>query len=80
VRDTRGEAGQPTPRALIRLLPPIASRRDEILAALRGHPPRVELLPAGDDSFYLAPETLVPGEEEIVTRRLSAVLEGEWWR
>jgi D-glucosaminate-6-phosphate ammonia-lyase len=80
VREPRGEAGQPTPRAMIRLLPPIASRRDEILAALRADPPRVELLPAGDDSFYLAPETLVPGEEEIVTRRLSAVLEGDWWR
>ena len=80
IRETRGEAGQPTPRALIRLLPPIAGRRDEILAALRADPPRVELLPEGDDSLYLAPETLVPGEEEIVTRRLSAVLEGEWWR
>ena len=80
VREAHGEAGQPTPRALIRLLPPIASHRDEILAALRGHPPRVEPLPAGDDSFYLAPETLVPGEEELVTRRLSEVLEGEWWR
>jgi D-glucosaminate-6-phosphate ammonia-lyase len=80
VRETSGEAGQPTPRALIRLLPPIASRRDEILATLRAHPPRVELLPADDDSLYLAPETLVPGEEEVVTRRLSEVLEGEWWR
>ena len=80
VRETSGEAGQPTPRALIRLLPPIAGRRDEILAALRAHPPRVELLPEGDDSLYLAPETLVPGEEEIVTRRLGAVLEGDWWR
>ena len=80
VRDTPGQAGQPTPRALIRLLPPIAGRRDEILSALRAQPPRVELLPEGDDSLYLAPETLVPGEEAIVTGRLSAVLEGEWWR
>lgn len=80
VREPLGEAGQPTPRALIRLLPPIAGRRDEILAALRADPPRVEFLPEGDDSLYLAPETLIPGEEEIVTRRLSAVLEGEWWR
>ena len=80
VRDMTGQAGQPTPRALIRLLPPIAGRRDEVLAALRAQPPRVELLPEGDDSLYVAPETLVPGEEEIVTRRLSAVLEGDWWR
>ena len=80
VRDTRGEAGQPTPRALIRLLPPIAARRDEILVALRAHPPRVELLPEGDDSLYLAPETLVPGEQAMVSDRLGAVLEGKWWR
>jgi D-glucosaminate-6-phosphate ammonia-lyase len=76
VRDTPGQAGQPTPRALIRLLPPITGRRDEILAALRADPPRIELLPEGDDSLYLAPETLVPGEEGIVTGRLSAVLGG----
>jgi uncharacterized pyridoxal phosphate-dependent enzyme len=80
VREARGEAGQPTPRALIRLLPPTAGRRDEILAALRAGQPRIELLPGGDDSLYLAPETLVPGEEGIVTDRLSAVLEGKWWR
>jgi uncharacterized pyridoxal phosphate-dependent enzyme len=80
VREAHGEAGQPTPRALIRLLPPTAGRRDEILAALRADSPRIELLPVGDDSLYLAPETLVPGEEGIVTDRLSAVLEGKWWR
>jgi hypothetical protein len=33
-------------------------------------------LPEGDDSLYLAPETLVPGEEGIVTDRLTAVLGG----
>jgi L-seryl-tRNA(Ser) seleniumtransferase len=74
-RDTPGQAGQPTPRALIRLLPLVASHRDRLLAALRAEPPRVELLPEGDDGAYLAPETLVPGEELIVTRRLGALLD-----
>ncbi len=74
-RETPGQAGQPTPRALIRLLPPIAARRDEILAALRAQAPRVELLPEDEDALYLAPETLVPGEDRTVTRRLGAVLD-----
>ena len=74
-RSTPGQAGQPTPRALIRLLPPVAGRRDEVLAALRALPPRVELLPEGGDALYLAPETLVPGEEALVTGRLGAVLD-----
>ena len=63
VRETAGQAGQPTPRARLTLAPALAPRRDEILASLRADPPRIELLPAGDDGFYLAPETLVPGEE-----------------
>jgi L-seryl-tRNA(Ser) seleniumtransferase len=75
VRDTPGQAGQPTPRALIRLDPTIAGRGHEILAALRLQPPRVELLPEGEDALFLAPETLVPGEEGIVTRRLGAILD-----
>jgi L-seryl-tRNA(Ser) seleniumtransferase len=75
LRETPGQAGQPTPRALITLASDLAPRRDEILASLRAEPPRVELLPAGDDGFYLAPETLVPGEEAVVTRRLDEVLQ-----
>jgi L-seryl-tRNA(Ser) seleniumtransferase len=76
VRETPGEAGQPTPRVRLILAPDLAARRDEILARLRAQPPRIELLPAGDDGLYLAPETLVPGEEAVVTRRLAAILEG----
>ncbi len=33
------------------------------------------LLAAADDGFYLAPETLLTGEEAVVTRRLAEVLE-----
>ena len=32
--------------------------------------------PYREDGFYLAPETLVPGEEAVVTRRLGEVLGG----
>jgi L-seryl-tRNA(Ser) seleniumtransferase len=75
LRDMPGQAGQPTPRALITLVPDIAERRDDVLAALRAGSPRIELLPEGDDALYLAPETLVPGEELIVTRRLGEILD-----
>ena len=79
VRETPGQAGQPTPRALLTLRGEHAPRRDEILARLRAESPRIELLPAGDDAFYLAPETLIPGEEAIVTQRLAEVLEALDW-
>ena len=74
MREMPGQAGQPTPRALLTLAPEIAPRRDQILARLRADPPRIELLPAGDDGFHVAPETLMPGEEAVVTRRLTEVL------
>lgn len=74
VRETPGQAGQPTPRARLTLAPKHASLRDGILADLRAGSPRIELLPEGDDAFYLAPETIVPGEEAVVTQRLSEVL------
>jgi L-seryl-tRNA(Ser) seleniumtransferase len=76
-REPKGQAGQPTPRVRLTLAPALAPRRDQLLARLRAQPPRVELLPAGDDGFYLAPETLAPGEETVVTRRLADVLEAD---
>jgi L-seryl-tRNA(Ser) seleniumtransferase len=75
VREIPGQAGQPTPRARLTLAHDLAPHRDEILAHLRDGSPRVELLPAGDDGMYLAPETLVPGEENAVTQRLAEVLQ-----
>jgi D-glucosaminate-6-phosphate ammonia-lyase len=75
VREIPGQAGQPTPRALLTLTPGRAPRRDEILARLRAGSPRIELLPAADDAIYVAPETLVPGEETVMTRRLAEVLD-----
>jgi L-seryl-tRNA(Ser) seleniumtransferase len=76
VRDTPGQAGQPTPRVLLTLSAALADRRDEVLARLRADPPRIELLPAGNDGLYLAPECLLPGDEVVITRRLAEVLEG----
>jgi hypothetical protein len=57
------------------LAPELARRREELLASLRAGSPRVEVLRAAGDAFYLAPETLLPGEEAVVTQRLTEVLE-----
>ena len=71
-----GEAGQPTPRAWIRLRTGDGAARDRLLAALRTTPPRVDLLGDVEDdgAFFVAPETLVPGEEDVVIARLEATL------
>ena len=70
-----GEAGQPTPRAWIRLRGGDAVRRDALLADLRARPPRIDLL-ADDEGtgFYVAPETLIEGEERTIIDRLSGLL------
>jgi L-seryl-tRNA(Ser) seleniumtransferase len=77
-----GEAGQPTSRAHIRLTTASAPERDAFLEALRATPPRIDLLTdegadqaAEDAGFYVAPETLQPGEEAVIVERLEAELE-----
>jgi L-seryl-tRNA(Ser) seleniumtransferase len=69
-----GEAGQPTARAWFRLADGSVARRDAVLDALRRNPPRVDLLADDGCGFFVAPETLLPGEEDIVTSRLEEVL------
>ena len=48
--------------------------RDAVLTSLRANPPRVDLLADDDSGFYVAPETLVAGEEDVVIARLDEVL------
>lgn len=71
-----GEAGQPTPRAHVRLDGATTGARDDLLRALRATPPRIDLLADESNGLYVAPETLLPGEEEIISRRLGELLEG----
>jgi len=70
-----GEAGQPTPRAHIQLSRAEPSYRDALLAALRASPPRIDLLADDDVGFYVAPETLLQGEEVVIAERLAAELD-----
>jgi L-seryl-tRNA(Ser) seleniumtransferase len=72
-----GEAGQPTPRAWIRLANGSPEARDRLLADLRATPPRVDLLPDDEAGLFVAPETLVPGEEDTITAQLERLLDGE---
>jgi L-seryl-tRNA(Ser) seleniumtransferase len=73
-REELGEAGQPTPRARLALVGAAPGARDVLLDVLRTTPPRIDLLAGDEGAFYVAPETLVPGEEELITRRLTALL------
>jgi len=71
-----GEAGQPTPRAYVQMEGATTTARDDLLLALRATPPRIDLLADESNGFYVAPETLLPGEEEIISRRLGELLHG----
>jgi uncharacterized pyridoxal phosphate-dependent enzyme len=75
-RDYPGEAGQPTPRALIRLRDTIAAERDRVIVRLWDGSPRIAVEPAGTDGLYVAPETLLPGEEVVIGDRLGQILDG----
>jgi D-glucosaminate-6-phosphate ammonia-lyase len=73
-REPIGEAGQPTPRAWIRLEGATSADRDRFLSELRTKPPRIDLLPDDAVGFYVAPETLRTGDEQIVTEELDHLL------
>ncbi len=66
-REELNEAGQPVPRVRV-----TAAGADKIRAALWDGDPRVHVLP-GDGCFYLSPDTLAPGEDELVTAQILEV-------
>jgi L-seryl-tRNA(Ser) seleniumtransferase len=75
-RDFPSEAGQPMPRAEIILDErALGLGRDELLARLRDGEPAISLAPAGEHGVFFNPQTLEPGEELIVARRIAEELE-----
>jgi uncharacterized pyridoxal phosphate-dependent enzyme len=74
-REFPSEAGQPMPRARIELCGELATVRDEVIRDLYEGRPRIGVWPAGDGGLYVNPQTMLPGEVEIVCRRLGEVLE-----
>lgn len=77
VRAERGypsEAGQPHGRAIVRFGPEVPMTRDEIVAALWDRNPRIAVAALGDDAIALNPQTLAPGEDQIVLDALVDLL------
>ena len=74
VEDTN-EAGQPVPRVRVTVDPLRVGRSGEALAdALRKGDPGVVVLSGADDSFYLGPDLLEPGQKDVLLKRLKAEL------
>jgi hypothetical protein len=69
------EAGQPHALAVIRVLPDGPFTRDGIRTELWEMDPRVAVLAEGDDAFTLNPQTLEPGEAELVLDAVRSVLQ-----
>jgi L-seryl-tRNA(Ser) seleniumtransferase len=70
------EAGQPHSRAIVHVNPPHALTRDEAVATLWKLNPQIAVAThgAGDDAFALNPQTLEPGEDELVLAAVRNVL------
>ena len=71
------EAGQPHGRAIVSVGPGARLSRDRVVAALWERNPRVAVAPVGDDGIALNPQTLQPGEDELVLAAVREVLTGE---
>lgn len=74
IREYPSEAGQPMPRARITFLGGLAARRDAVMAELLAGRPRIAVWPAADDGIYVNPQTMLPGEERQIARRLEEIL------
>lgn len=68
------EAGQPHGRAIVHLAPPCPLGRDAVVAALWNQTPRIAVAAVGDDAIALNPQTLEPGEDELVLTALRQLL------
>jgi L-seryl-tRNA(Ser) seleniumtransferase len=66
------EAGQPVPRLEVTLSADHAA--SDLIAALWNGDPRVAVLAGGDYNFFVTPDTLVPGEADVVLERLRTAL------
>ena len=68
------EAGQPHSRAILRFAPPCPLTRDEVVRALWEGTPRIAVGTVGADAIALNPQTLEPGEDELVLAALRRLL------
>ena len=68
------EAGQPHGRAILHIGPPCKLKRDEVVQALWEQDPRIAVSPVGADGIALNPQTLEPGEAELVLAAIRRVV------
>jgi hypothetical protein len=68
------EAGQPHGRAIIRLNAASGWTRSALVAALWDQNPRIAVGEADPDAIALNPQTLEPGEDELVLQALQRLL------
>jgi uncharacterized pyridoxal phosphate-dependent enzyme len=68
------EAGQPHSRAIVRFSEPCPWTRDDVVAALWDGTPRIAVSPVGTDAVALNPQTLEPGEDQLVLDALQRLL------
>lgn len=70
------EAGQPHGRAIVGLGPGCRLTRDQIVDALWERDPRIAVAAIAENGIALNPQTLEPGEDQLVLDALRAVLAG----
>ena len=72
------EAGQPMPRARIAFGADAGVTRDEVVERLRNNEPRIEVStsPGDPDAIFLNPQTLEPGEEDLVSAAIVRAVQG----
>jgi L-seryl-tRNA(Ser) seleniumtransferase len=76
-RNFPSEAGQPMPRTEIIFDEEVTGvTRDQIVASLRDGEPSIQISGAGPSGVHINPQTLGPGEEEIIATRIKEVLGG----
>ena len=73
-RSATGEAGEPIPRILMRVMPDAPLSRDDLIADLRAGKPPIEVVVDNESTIAFSPHMLQPGEAEIVERRVSELI------
>jgi D-glucosaminate-6-phosphate ammonia-lyase len=74
-RSFPSEAGQPMPRAeIVFAESTLALTRDDILQELLTGEPAISMAPSGQHGIFFNPQTLQPGQEEIIVHRIRSIL------
>lgn len=68
------EAGQPHGRAIVEIGPDSGWSRDELIGALWRNDPAIAVAPDGTRAIALNPQTLQPGEDDLVLAELQRLL------